>query len=292
MIKKQEDHHAKIFLNDTKMGYGRCDVFYLLDDLYRISGDAENSKKYTSLLKNHSFTKTKVVPWKNCLNKLSSKLKGREFDVTISIGRVGNLISNDLKKDGIKLGKTITFYVTRLSDYKWKKIAYINTPGHPSLKKQSSEIEKIIQKAKNIAIIDDVTYSGGTRKVLEKILGPQKSIVAIDLITIKNAKKINKYYTEWISGICLGHDPYPTTNSAKQADVMNVSEFIYPSKNIGKITAGKIDSDKVLWSGVCKIFKKCAYTSNSERNNVYFGKHGQHIQKETRKFRKILPPLF
>lgn len=282
----------KVFLNDTKMGHGRSNIFYLLDDLYRISGDVENSKKYTSLLKERSFTKTKVVPWKNCLNKLSNKLKKHEFDVSIGIGRVGDLILNDLEKEGIKLGKTITFYVTRLSDYKWKKIAYINTPGHLSLEDQAVEIQKIINGAKKIAIVDDVTYSGGTRKVLEKIIGSKKSVTAIDLMTIKSAKKINKYYTEWISGVCLSHDPYPTTNSTKQADIMNVSEFIYPSKNIGKIIKGKVDADKVLWSGDCKIFKKCAYTSNNERNTVYFGDHGQYIKKETKRFQKILPPLF
>ncbi len=292
MAKKPIESIQKVFMNDTKIGYGKSDIFYLLDDLCRITGDLENSKKYTSLLEKHSATKTKVVSWEKCIKTLSKKLEKHKFDVTISIGRVGNLISQDLEKLGINLGKTTTFYVTRLSNYRWRKIAYINTPGQPSLNDQASEIKNMIKNAEHIAIIDDVTYSGGTRKVLEKIIGLNKKVTAIDLITIKKAQEINKYYDNWISGVHLKHDPYPTTNSSNQADIMNVSEFIYPSKNIGKIISGSTDCNKVLWDGNCKIFKKCAYTANKERNTVYFGEHGKHVHKETKKFQVMMPPLF
>ncbi len=208
------------------------------------------------------------------------------------MGRIGNAISEDLKNEGVQLGNAITFYVTRLSNHKWEKIAYINTPGHLSLKDQADEIKKVIKNSMQIAVIDDVTYSGGTRKVLESIIDCGKKITAIDLITIGSAKKINRYCHNWVSGLALKEDPYPTINSRKQADVMNVSEFIYPSKNIGEITAGKTDSNNVLWNGSFQILKKCAYTENKERNTVYFDKKGDHVRKETKKFQKILLPLF
>jgi len=271
---------------------GRCDIFYLLDDLHRVSGDKENSRKYVDLLKKHSFPKTKVVSWDYCLKRLTEKLQGCSFDVSIGMGKTGNLISNDLKDRGIKLGSLITFYVTRLSNHKWEKIAYMHTPGHQSLDKQAKEIKKIIINAKNIAIIDDVTYSGGTRKILEKIIANGQSVTAVDLVTIKSAKKINNYNADWVSGICLSHDPYPTTNSKRQVDVMNVSEFIYPSKIIGKILKGKVDDNKVLWKGDVKVLRKVPYTDNNERNTVYFGKHGKHIQKETRKIQKKLKSIY
>ena len=279
-------------MSNTKVRYGRSDTFYLLDDLHRISGDIENSKKYADLLKKHSRTKTKVVHWEECIKSLAKKIKNQKFDATICIGRIGNLISEDLKKEGVELGNTVTFFVTRLSNRKWEKIAYINTPDHSSLEDQAIAIRKIIKKHRDIAIIDDVTYSGGTRKVLEEIIGTGKKVTAIDLITIKNAKKINRYCDKWISGLTLKEDPYPTINSSNQADVMNVSEFIYPSKNIGKIIEGEIDSNSVLWSGNFKIFKKCSYTENKERDTVYFGKDGEYVKKETRKFQKVLLPLF
>ncbi len=279
-------------MSNTKAKYGRSDTFYLLDDLHRISGDIENSEKYTDLLKKHSCTETKVVHWEECIKSLAKKIKKQKFDATICIGRIGAIIAEDLKKEGVELGSTLTFFVTRLSNRKWEKIAYINTPGHPSLKDQAVVIKKIIKKCQNIAIIDDVTYSGGTRKVLEEIIGTDKKVTAIDLITIRNAKKINRYCDKWISGLTLKEDPYPTINSSNQADVMNVSEFIYPSKNIGEIISGKIDHNNVLWDGDFKIFKKCSYTENKERDTVYFGKDGEYIKKETRKFQKVLLPLF
>lgn len=284
--------NKKIFLHDTKMGYGRSDFFYLLDDLNRISGYTRWAKEYTDLLKNSSCTNTKVISWDFCLRNIAKKLKQEKFDVTISIGRVGNLIAEDLKNKNICLGKTFTFFVTRLSDPKWKKIAYINTPGKPSLLTQAKKIKELTKKAKRIAIIDDVTYSGGTRKVLEHIIGKKKLTTAIDLLTIKNTMGVNTYYTNWISGKYIHGDPYPTLNSNRQADIMNVSEFIYPSKNIGYIISGKVDCNKVLWSGKLKILKKCAYTANKERNLVYFGDQGNHIKKETKKFCNLLPQLF
>ncbi len=286
------ERQGKVFMNATKVGYGRSDVFYLLEDLNRISQNPILAYHYSNLLKKNSASTARMVSWENCIDRLVSKLHDEKFDVTIGIGRLGSLIIEDLIAGGVSLGQAKNFYITRLSNSRWEKIAYVNTPGFPSLAEQAEDILRLLKGAKRVAIIDDVSYSGGTRKTLEKLISSRHKVTAIDLITVKTAQKVNPYYDKWISGLLLNYDPYPTLNSARQVDVMNVSEFIYPSKIIGRIERGRIDDSGILWNGSYRIFKKCAYTSNRERNIVYFGDHGINVYYETRKLQKLLFPLF
>ncbi|MCX6712785.1 MAG: hypothetical protein NTY66_01100 [Candidatus Vogelbacteria bacterium] len=192
----------KVFMNATKVGYGRSDVFYLLEDLNRISRNPMLAYHYTNLLRlNSASPLARVVTWESCIDRLVSKLRDEKFDLTIGLGRLGGMIIEDLIDGGVQVGRAQIFYITRLSNAGWEKIAYVNTPGYPSLADQAEDLHRLLKKAKRVAIVDDVSYSGGTRKALEKLIGSHHKVTAIDLITIKTAKKTNTYYHNWVSGL-------------------------------------------------------------------------------------------
>lgn len=282
----------KIFLSSTKMGYGRPDILYFLNDLGRVSNDYFLSNGYAHLLNDNCATNSEILEWEDCITRLEKQLKKQKFDFSIGIGNLGRYIITDLLKRGVAMGDAEVFYVTRLSNSRWEKIGYVHTPERPALEEQMRRIERKMKNKKRVAIVDDVTYSGGTRKALLPLFGRGKKFCAIDLITLATAKKKFPLYTDWYSGYMLKYDPYPTLASKSQADVMNVSEFIYPSKYIGKITQGAPDKNKILWSGKYSIFKKYAYTSSTERRQVYFGESSSLVYEETKRLQKFLKIYF
>ncbi len=277
------------------MSYGRPEILYLLNDLGRISNDHSLSNDYVRLLHENTAADSGVLEWASCLDSLEEQLKNESFDCSIGIGNLGRIIISDLLKRGVKMGEPEVFYVTRLSNDKWEKVGYIHAPYQPTqltLEEQLKKINKKIAKAKKVAIVDDVTYSGGTRKVLSKFFNKKCRFYAIDLVTLKSAIRKNQYYKKWYSSFIIKHDPYPTLNSHRQADVMNVSEYVYPSKYVGKIIKGKLDKNKILWNGEYKIFKKYAYTASQERNKVYFSNNADFVCRATRKLQKNLKIKF
>jgi hypothetical protein len=277
----------KIFLNSTKINYGRPDEMYILNDLSRISKNEFISDKFVNFLSKNLLFKSKIINWDDCISILEKKLKKENFDLSIGIGNFGKMIIEDLKKRKIEMGKSITFHITRLSNERWEKIGYVNSFKYPTIKKQILKISKNIKNYKKIAIVDDITYSGGTRKSLSFLKDNNKFLFAIDLITINSAKNIKNNYRKWFSSINIKEDPYPTLYSDFQVDVMNASEFIYPSKNVGKITKGNFNENKILYNGTFQA-KSYPYTSNKLRNQVYFGKKSNHICKKISYFRNKL----
>lgn len=277
------------------MSYGRPEILYLLNDLGRISRDHSLSNDYVRLLRENTAANSDVLEWAACLDSLEEQLKNESFDCSIGVGNLGRLIVEDLLDRKIKMGEPEVFYVTRLSNDKWEKVGYIHSPyqsPQSSLKEQVEKINKKIAQARKVAIVDDVTYSGGTRKVLANFFNKQCQFYAIDLVTLKSAIRKNRYYKKWYSSFVIKHDPYPTLNSKRQADVMNVSEYVYPSKYVGKIVKGELDKNKILWDGQYKIFKRYAYTASRERNEVYFGDSADLVCRATKKLQKNLKIKF
>jgi hypothetical protein len=294
-MKKSKLSPRKIFLSSTKMSYGRPEILYLLNDLGRISNDHDLSNEYVSLLHKNTAAASAIIEWSFCLDSLAKQLEKESFDCAIGVGNLGRLIVEDLLARGVKMGESEVFYVTRLSNDKWEKVGYIHSPyqlPQSSLKEQVEKINKKIAKARKVAIVDDVTYSGGTRKVLANFFNKQCQFYAIDLVTLKSAIRKNQYYKKWYSSFVIKHDPYPTLNSRRQADVMNVSEYVYPSKYVGKIVKGRLDRNKILWNGQYKIFKRYAYTASHERNEVYFGGSADLVCRATKKLQKNLKIKF
>lgn len=280
---KGKENSIKLFMNSTKVGYGRPDIMYLLDDFGRITGDNNLAKNFTQILIDNFAFKSCVVSWDNCISTLAQKLAKEKFDFSIGIGSFGEMVVKDLLKRKVEMGDFDVFYVTRISNSAWEKIGYVQSEGKPTIKKQMTLISNKIKKRgyKKIAIVDDVTYSGGTRKTLSDIKKfSHIDVCGIDLITLKSAKNDNNDYKKWFSGITVKHDPYPTLNSKKQADVMSVSEFVFPSKCIGRVKEGSINANQILYDGKYDIISKQPYTANNERNEVYFGKEHPLVCKK------------
>ncbi len=288
-INRDRKDQNKVFMGSTKMGYGRPDVMYLLNDFGRITGNENLGKELDSILSDNFIFKSHSIDWSKCLSNLAEKLEGEHFDFSIGIGNFGEMIIKDLLGRGVEMGSYEIFYITRLSNHLWEKIGYVHSIEKPTVKEQRESILEVIKKNgyKKIAIVDDVTYSGGTRKALCDI-GKinQADVYGVDLITLNSAKKSDESYKKWFSGYTVEEDPYPTLNSGKQADVMSVSEFILPSKYIGEVIEGKIDEDKILQNGKYRIFKKHPYISSEERNKVYFGDKASCVHRKISELRK------
>lgn len=285
MIKKK-------FAGHPKLAYGRPHILYLLNDLERVTDDKKNSREYVRVLSECAATETKVLDWYDCVKNLTRDIE-EDFDLAILIGRFGSLIGEDLKNRGVTIDKTIVFGITRLSDDNWKRIAYVNYPKTESLKEQLSAIKSHAKNSKNICIVDDVTYSGATRKSLDSLRKFRHlRISAIDLVTIQpTLEKENRYYDSWYSGFLVNADPYPTLGSDNQADVMNVSEFLFLTENIGWADIAKVDRNHFLLDGNFEIVKKSSYTDNPERTQICFGDNAGKVIEFTKRFRQILKPI-